>query len=402
MSQGSLEAQLRPLTTWLARYMNAHRFLWLMSLACFLMAWNRGIALLYGSLALMLALIAVSWLLPWWAMRGVRIQRRQWGEASAGGELVLQYQCQPRQPLLFVTVTESLLGQPQQHFLPRLEAGTIQLSYPSPPRGVYQLPAPQLSCGWPFGFVQRPTTLASPMCEVRVQPKVHSIRQLPQPCADNPLMVGADSQMSRGAHSEFAGVRPHRDGDSMKHVHWGASARQQQLVVREFHSFDQPSWLIVIDGNAEHCLGQGSDTTFEYALQIGASMLEFARRQQLSATLVVAGDRTTTLSVEPGSANINDALWALAGVQADGQQDYSDAIRQAVAQRQEPPIVVTIRTDRQTLDMPSCGGHLDLVYAADSFDLPMANYAQGWRQLSSDHWLLHLHQLSKLHQVLSV
>jgi uncharacterized protein (DUF58 family) len=402
MSQGNLEAQLRPVLDWLGRYLNAHRFLWLMSLACFLMAWNRGIALLYGGLALMLALIAISWILPWWALRGLQLQRQQWGEASSGGELVLQYHCQPRQTLFFVSIEETLPGQRQQHFIPRLQAGTLRLSYASPARGIYTLPAPTVSCAWPFGFVQRRVKLLSPACQVRVQPKVHAIRTLPQPCADNPLMAGADSLMSRGAHSEFAGIRPYRDGDSMKHVHWSASARQQQLVVREFHSFDQPSWLVVVDANAANQVGDEVENTFEFAVQIAASVLEHARQQQLSASVVVGGSERTQLSIDPVAADIGDALWQLAEVQADGLQDYSELIATAVAERQEPPIVVTIRSDQHSIQLPPCGGHLDIVYAAASFDLPMANYAQGWQQLRSDHWQLRLHRLSKLHQVLSL
>lgn len=402
MSQGQWSARIRPVLEQVGRHVNAHRFLWFMSLVCFLMAWNRGIALLYGSLALMLALIAVSWLAPWWAMRGLQLERRQRGEASADGELLLEYQCYPRRRLLYVSLIETLSGTSQQHFIASLPAGRLTLTYQSPARGIYTLPDPVVSCGWPFGFVERRAQIAAAPCDVRVQPKVHNIRQLPQPCSDNPLMAGDDSLMSRGAHTEFAGVRPHRQGDSLKHVHWAASARQQQLVMREYHSFDRPSWLVVVDGHADSNIGQGNDSLFELAIQIAASVLEFARKQQLSASLVVAAKQTTSLDVLPGSVDINDALWALAAVQANGNTGYSSAIAKAVQQRQQPPILVTIRSDRQPISIPPCGGHLDIVYAAQSFDLPLANYEQGWRQLSGEHWRLHLHQLSKLHQVLSL
>src|SRR5690606_41705361 len=80
-----LEAPRLPLLHWLAQHITAPRLLWLLALLCFLIAWNRGIALLYGLLALILALLLVSWVLPGWMMRGLQVQRQVLGNAVAGG-----------------------------------------------------------------------------------------------------------------------------------------------------------------------------------------------------------------------------------------------------------------------------------------------------------------------------
>ena len=402
MSQaGELEARFRPLLNFFARYMNAHRFLWLMSLVCFLIAWNRGIALLYGLLALMLALILVSWVMPWWALRHLQLSRVQQGQAIAGQTLRLHYRFHCTRPVFFLRIREAFSAQPEVvHFLPGVSDGDeVTLNYPAPMRGVHQLPAPRISCAWPFGFVERHCLADTEDAQLVVMPKTFRIRNLPLPVSNNPLPMGADSSLNRSAHSDFAGVRPYRDGDSMRHVHWGASARQQQLVVREFHSFDSPSWLVLVDGQQGVALGEGADTTFEYAVQIAASLLLYAQSQQLKMTLIVSGKKPVILHMEPGVQDVSDYLQALAWVRDDGDEDYQSLVNRTLAVRQDSPLVLTVRRDSQRLTLPAGFAHVDVVYNDSSFAQPLAQYEEGWRTPSAGVQQLKLHRLSKLHQV---
>ncbi|WP_430460493.1 DUF58 domain-containing protein [Thalassolituus sp. LLYu03] len=403
MSQSTLEHQLRPLFNLVGRYLNAHRFLWLMSLVCFLVAWNRGMALLYGMVALMLALILVSWVMPWWALRGVRMERTQQGQAVAGQQVKLSYRFTLKHPLFFIRVQECIpdvLPADCQRFLPSIAGSDdITLTYPVARRGVYNLPAPDITCAWPFGFVQRRTRLQSNDAQLVVMPKTFRIRQLPQLTSNNPLPLGDDSYLSRQAHSEFAGVRPFREGDSMKHVHWSASARQQQLVVREFHSFDTPSWLVLVDGQVGAAIGEGADSSFEYAIQIAASALLWAQSHDQAMTLVVGGRRPLTLKTGPGMHNGAEHVQALAWVQDDGHDDYQSLINRELAARQDVPMVMTIRRDSQSLTLPPGLGHLDIVFSDDSFRQPLGRYREGWQSLGPGCERLHLHRASKLHQV---
>lgn len=402
MSQaGELEARFRPLLNFFARYMNAHRFLWLMSLLCFLIAWNRGIALLYGLLALMLALILVSWVMPWWALRHLTLNRVQQGQAVAGQTLRLHYRFHCRKPVFFLRIREALESDGGTvHFLPGVSDGDeVTLSYVAPMRGIHFLPAPVISCAWPFGFVERHCYASTDEARLVVMPKTFRIRNLPLPVSNNPLPVGADSSLNRSAHSEFAGVRPHRDGDSLRHVHWAASARQQQLVVREFHSFDSPSWLVLVDGQQGAALGEGADSTFEFAVQIAASLLLYAQSQQLKLTLVVSGKKPLILHMEAGVQDVSDYLQALAWVKDDGDEDYQSLINRTLAARQDSPLVVTVRRDSKALTLPAGFGHIDVVYNDVSFSQPLARYDEGWHTPAPGVQQLKLHRLSKLHQV---
>lgn len=403
-AESATAASLQPFMSWLGRHVTAHRVLWLLALLSFLIAWNRGIALLYGLLALILALLLVSWVLPWWMLRGVQVQRQPLEHSSAGGRVRLQYEFHCPRPVYYLRIQEQMPGavRSDEHFLAQVQPGDhVTLSFLTPQRGVFSLKRARLSCAWPFGFVERHRASSGPRTDILVRPAAFPIRRLPHPATDNPVMEGADSFLSRGAHSDFAGVRPHRDGDSMRLVHWAASARQQQLVVREFHSYDTPSWLVVVDAQAGNALGEGAETSFEYALQIAASMLHYAQEQQLRLTLVVGCRQPLHLTLEPGTRDLGEHLDALARVTDDGQLPYAQLVQQALAAQPQQPVLLTVRRSSQELAVQNGGGHLDVVFADDSFAHPLQSYPEGWRRIKPGVLRLHLHRTSHLAQVFS-
>lgn len=401
-----LSQRLRPLMLWLETHLNQHRFLWLMSLLCFLIAWNRGIALLYGLVALMLALIIISWLGPWWNLRRLNPSRQQIGRASAGQTLTLRYRFANRKPAFFLSLQEQFPSdeQPQSHFISQLNPNIeLEISYDCPQRGLFQLPPCQLSSGWPFGFLQRRIRLTNDPCTVEIYPRCFAVQKLEQPISDHPLPQDSNSILRRSAHSEFAGVRPYRQGDSLKHIHWAASARQQQPVMREFHSGQTPCWLMIIDGQRGSAAGEGADSSFEYALQIGASLLQYAQHQQLPFKLVITSKEPVVLDNTSGHSDLDDHLSALARVCDDGNVAYDVAVQKALQQYDQQdasqPSVITVRTNRQALSLNHPTGHIDIVYNEDSFDIPMARYPEGWSQPTANTRRLELHRLSNLAQV---
>ena len=396
----ALEARIQPLARWLSRYVNGHRLLWLLVLVCFLIAWNRGIALLYGLVALLLALLTISWIAPWLNLRQLHIRRQQLGQAQVGQSIQLQYTFVTPQPGYFVTLSEHIGDHSGSHFLARIEPQhSCCLSYPASQRGIFQLAPSRIASGWPFGLLERPISARCEPCQLEIQPARFDIHTLPQPGSQNPLPEGSDSCLQRQAQSEYSGVRPLRPGDSLKHVHWSASARQQQLVVREYHSYDTPCWLVVIDAQRNSAIGQGSDNSFEYALSIAASLVQFAQQQQLRLQLVVGCQQPLQLTVEPGKQDLQPVFSALAAVQDDGELEYSQLLQQTLNRSSDNPVLITVRHSGQTLDCQPPAGHIDIVFNQQSFITPMASYAEGWRSLNPHCLQLQLHRLSNIAQV---
>src|SRR5690606_23160641 len=96
---------------------------------------------------------------------------------------------------------------------------------------------------------------------------------------------------------------------------------------------------------------------------------------------------------------LRDHLDALARVTDDGDTPYAQIIQQELAALQEQPVLLTVRRSSQPLAVTPQGGHLDVVYADDSFVHPLQQYPEGWRTLKPGVLQLQLHRRSQLAQI---
>jgi uncharacterized protein (DUF58 family) len=396
------EQTSNPVLAWLARHINAHRFLWLLSLACFLIAWNRGILLMYGLLSMILALQAISWLLPWLAVRSVTISRSQHGPAQAGKYITLDYQLNVPSTRYHIALKENLpcsINQSgQTHFLPSINNGTtFSADIRCNRRGVFNVTDIEISSGWPFGFVDLSVTLKTPSCELVVMPRTFSIAQLPMLRSNISAVDGYNQTAQSSQQNEFAGVREYRAGDSLKHIHWAASARHQELIVREYDSHDRPHFLVVLDARPEVDVGEAPYSSFECAVSIAASILEYAIEKQLGLYLIAAGNQPLAISISTGCRNSHEYLEQLAYLKADGSTPYTQVIEQAFLNHGEINTLITIQNQNESLSLPQqMSGHLDIRLQEESFIYPIRPFHEGWTTHSTNHKSLHVCRSSDL------
>lgn len=397
-----LQQALQPLLDWLSMHVNAHRFLWLLALVSFLIAWNRGIALLYGLVALLLAVIAISWLLPWLSVRSLRITRRQMGPAQVGQMLSLHYRITAPRPRYHIVLKEHLPcshEQPQQHFLPTVQCETtFSAQVPCNRRGVFLVDTIDIACGWPFGFVDFAHRQTIPSSRLVVLPKTFRIAHLPLLRSDIAAPDGYSQTARPDMHNEFAAVREYRFGDSLKHIHWSASARHQTLVVREYESHDRPYLLLVLDARAEADIGEAPNSTFEFAVTIAASIIEYSIEHQLGLHLVALGQQPMEITVNPGSRSSFDYLERLAWLQSDGTTSYSNAVSYALHQYDNVGTLITFsnHSENATSPAPKGVGHLKIVFQDESFHYPMRRYKEGWLASDDNHRTLSITRTSDL------
>ncbi|GAB3684491.1 DUF58 domain-containing protein [Salinisphaera aquimarina] len=106
---------------------------------------------------------------------------------------------------------------------------TVTVAAPAKVRGPLPCPRLRIESTYPIGLFRSWSWLA-PRAEVLVYPRCVGRERLPVPAggAEN-----ADSRHVRG-HDEFIGHRPYVRGDSPRHIDWKASARSDDLLVREY------------------------------------------------------------------------------------------------------------------------------------------------------------------------
>ncbi len=191
---------------------------------------------------------------------------------------------------------------PPEIYFPMLGGGTasstlVTLRFPR--RGTYHQDGFWLRSGFPFGFLVKSMRLRIPR-EILVYPAVAPAAELE---ASLPRVTNQWERLLAGLGQDLYRIRPYQTGDSLRVVHWKASAHTGELKVREF-SVEEDRRVEVV---------------FDTAIRRGAAWRErFERAVELCASLVWSLHQTSAgLRFQPGRLeNVYDILRYLALVQA--------------------------------------------------------------------------------------
>jgi len=128
-------------------------------------------------------------------------------------------------------------------YLPRQEALRQRVPVTFPQRGVYRQDTFRIVTRFPFGFLQKARRLELKK-EVLVYPNVETVADFAEIFAG---IDGALESMAKGRGQDLYALREYLPNDSARHVHWKASARLGNLMVREFTHEEDFRVLLVLD-----------------------------------------------------------------------------------------------------------------------------------------------------------
>lgn len=116
-----------------------------------------------------------------------------------------------------------------------------------PQRGRYRFGPFRVSTRFPFGFFRRVVTVGSAQ-ELTVYPRLGRLTQQ-WLRRHHVSFEGAERREHRHgeAWGDFYGVRPWRQGDSRRLIHWRSSARRGTLVVRQFEQQRNRDLAVLVD-----------------------------------------------------------------------------------------------------------------------------------------------------------
>ena len=243
-----------------------------------LIALNRGIDLLWGVTMLLAFATLVAVVLPGLQVRGVRIQREKFPSVAVVGERVpVSYRVERRGllPRYGIEIHDRLAGDPSfvpSAFLPSLGRNETHTFIWTPKvRGCWQLGDVKLESRYPLGLVKASRRMAAPAHEIVVYPDFVRLHSLPVRNDAHPRFERMISPR-RGGRDEFFGVRQYVAGDETRSIHWRASARLDELVVKEFeHQQDRQLWILLELAEGQHA-GAGASSTVEAMIRIAHSV----------------------------------------------------------------------------------------------------------------------------------
>ncbi len=138
-------------------------------------------------------------------------------------------------------------------------------------RGVLPIGRPILSNGFPFGLWQSEREVVVPM-KLLVWPRTFTLDGIPE-VSGNRLAVTGMLQPKAGHDGEFIGIRPYRQGDSLRFIHWAQTARQNELIVCERQTHCRRKVRIELDpalpaGQSEASLEESREWLFRVAASL--------------------------------------------------------------------------------------------------------------------------------------
>ncbi len=184
-------------------------------------------------------------------------------------------------------------------------------------RGFYRLGSLTVTSGDIFGFYPRWRQFAFPDCVI-VYPRIFPIEKLEIPSL-HPMGESRSSRRIFQDPTRPIGLRDYRPQDSLKHIHWKASARRQELQVKVFEPTTtlKVSLSLSVDGYPPHA--PRSEEEFELAASTAASIAHHLIDQGIPVGLISNGLQADTgqeIQIPPGGRQnqLMEILEALAKV----------------------------------------------------------------------------------------
>ena len=163
--------------------------------------------------------------------------------------------------------------------------------------------------------------------QVLVYPRVRQLPELLMPATQH---AGTAQRTGNWADypPETGGVREYAPGDAYGRIHWPLSQKHQQLMSKTFEQPLTADLYIVLDLDRSIHVGEGEESTLEYAVSLAASVAIQIHERGRRVGLIANDARGTLLGITRGT---NRAHLARAVVEAMAfeTRDVVDAMSRA-------------------------------------------------------------------------
>ncbi|MFA9565371.1 MAG: DUF58 domain-containing protein, partial [Acidimicrobiales bacterium] len=215
---------------------------------------------------------------------------------------------------------------------------------PSDRRGLVVVGPLEVGHGDPFGLTWARRTTAG-TDTLTVLPRVDELMRVPATSGHDPLS-GRDHRHRLGdSGDDIYALRPYVPGDDLRRVSWRATARRDELIVRQDELPWQRRTTVLLDTRAETMDG----TTFERAVSAAASVIH---RQQDDLVRLVSPDGYDTGFVA-GHLAINAMMEYLAVVTPTPRRSLRGLTERLGQSQGGGTLVMVVRLQPQDLDLPS-------------------------------------------------
>ncbi|MFZ5817951.1 MAG: DUF58 domain-containing protein [Bacillota bacterium] len=306
-----------------------------------------------------------------WGLRRLQVERLLSDERLFAGDPLtvrLRFTNPTGAPIPWLQLTESrpagLAPQPLSAIVSVEAGGRAELSYTLPTyrRGRYAIGPLTWTAGDPFGFARLAGGLQE-LTPVTVYPKISALPDLGLP-ARLPMGELATRRRLFEDPAWLAGTRPYSQGDSMKRIHWAATAKAGELVVKQFrHAMLLPGCVCLNLNRAEYD-PRLFYAQVELAVSAAASLCHHLVERKQQVALLAAGidpeepeaTGPVVLPLRQGVQAMAAVLEVLARIEGGATAPFASAVLEQ-ARRLPWGSLLCLVTPRETAEMAAlCAG----------------------------------------------
>ncbi|WP_396667865.1 DUF58 domain-containing protein [Microbacterium sp. R86528] len=197
----------------------------------------------------------------------------------------------------------------------------------------------------PFGLAVRRTRFDT-RTSVTVAPALVDVSALNHFTGESGgLLHSETTQLGQGADNLVA--RPYASGDSMRRIHWRATAHRDTLMVRQEEQESTPEATVVLDRSGERWGRQaryapGGDDAFEAAVSACVSVVARLVRDGYTAEVIDSDGTVLIERIDGGDVSeLDEMLTQFADVTARRGDDLPDLARLFTGSATGPVVVIT-------------------------------------------------------------
>lgn len=200
--------------------------------------------------------------------------------------------------------------------LPRGHSATVAYPVTAEHRGRFPIGPPRLRVADPFDLWEDQRVLPA-QTDVLVVPVVIPLAGMPGSSGARSAASGRAAVGTVGGDPDV-GVRPYRSGDDIRTIHWRASARHDDLVVRLEEPVSHGGAAVILDHRAAAHHGAGTGSSLEPAVTLAASITLHLLAADQQVRLLSHADAV----LAQGHDIADDVLAGLAVVEADPEPAF--------------------------------------------------------------------------------
>ncbi|VAX41359.1 hypothetical protein MNBD_PLANCTO02-505 [hydrothermal vent metagenome] len=213
-------------------------------------------------------------------------------------------------------------------------------------RGRYQFGPLKISSRFPLGLTERGLEFNG-MEELLVLPRLGRLttawRQNSQKAAE---LVEEEQQRRSAFDDEFHSIREYRRGDNPRAIHWRTSAKQNELMVREYRQSRDRHWVLLLDLWQPENPNQQDILQVETAISFVATICveQMKKGRNAMIRVVTTGENVSDWRGTATPANMESLLRDLAEVQSGTKPDTTQLVEIAALSRSTNTQILLITT----------------------------------------------------------